>query len=208
MISILDYGVGNLNAFYTIYKRLNIDVNIVSSAEDVLKSNHLILPGVGSFDSAMKKLNKSGMRDALDVAVLDKKVPLLGICIGMHMLANSSAEGIEEGLGYIQGDVYPMVSILQNNQYRLPHMGWNNINITNDNHIIWDGIDCFRGFYFLHSYFFKSKKQTSVFASCNHGADFTCAINEENIFGFQFHPEKSLKNGILLLKNFHEVEIA
>tara|TARA_B110000259_G_C14034431_1_gene408546 strand:- start:6877 stop:7503 length:627 start_codon:yes stop_codon:yes gene_type:complete len=208
MISILDYGVGNLNAFCTIYKRLNIDVEIVSTAEAVLRSSHIILPGVGAFDTAMDKLNKSGMRDALDKAVYDKKTPILGVCIGMHMLGNSSEEGSEEGLGYIEGDVCSMGSIIVNEDYHLPHMGWNNITSDNENHPIWKDIDSSRGFYFLHSYFFKPKNKSSIFASCNYGNDFTCAIQEENIFGFQFHPEKSLNNGIHLLRNFKETSIA
>lgn len=175
MISILDYGVGNLTAFCTIYRRLNIPVEIATTVNQVLAADHLILPGVGSFDVAMAKLEQSGMRDALDRAVLDNRTPLLGVCVGMQMLANLSAEGHRSGLGYIAGEVCPLSDLLDPDEYSLPHMGWNNVSPTEE-HSVWENVDHRLGFYFLHSYFFL-QRLTSTFLPEH---------NMENHFPVQF----------------------
>tara|TARA_Y100001968_G_C19440420_1_gene762208 strand:+ start:647 stop:1264 length:618 start_codon:yes stop_codon:yes gene_type:complete len=204
VISILDYGLGNLGAFKTIYKRLNIQATITKDPKELLKSQGLILPGVGSFDSAMKKLKLSGLRSSLDEAVLDKNIPILGVCVGMQILADSSEEGVCEGLGYISGEV----RTIDNNkeeQLDLPHMGWNKIMPTNKEDLMWSNINSLRGFYFLHSYHFVPQDDKHIFSSTFYGETFVSAVKKGNIYGFQFHPEKSHENGISLLKNFSQV---
>lgn len=205
MISILDYGVGNLAAFFTIYRRLNIPVEIASTVDQVREADHLILPGVGAFDVAMGKLNNSGMREALDWAVIEQKTPLLGVCVGMQMLADSSEEGCSSGLGYVPGAVQSMEQIVSAEDQCLPHMGWNNVNPTIE-HSIWSGIDHQLGFYFLHSYCFVPLTPEHSIATTDYGRPFSCAVGKGNVYGFQFHPEKSLSNGVMLLKNFSELQ--
>lgn len=199
MIAVLDYGVGNLNAFVTIYRRLNIHVEIASKPEQLAAASHIILPGVGSFDDSMAKLNTSGLRHALDLAVADNK-PLLGVCVGMQMLANSSAEGNVAGLGYIPGKVHSLKGHAEES-LPIPHMGWNDIKPKYD-HQIWSQIDLIEGFYFLHSYYYAPDLMDDVFAVSDYSKEFACAVKRENVYGFQFHPEKSLLNGVKLLANF------
>lgn len=204
LISILDYGVGNLSAFSTIYRRLHVEVEIASTAEQVLAADRLILPGVGSFDAAMEKLNGSGMRDALDVAILDRETPLLGVCVGMQMLGTSSVEGSERGLAYVSGHIESMESVVDKQSACLPHMGWNSIRPANA-HPIWKSINMDLGFYFLHTYYFKPDDPASIFAETDYGNAFPSAVQKKNIFGVQFHPEKSHSNGVALLRNFSEL---
>lgn len=203
MIGIIDYGSGNIQAIRNIYKRLKIETFIVKRPEDVPLARRLVLPGVGAFDEAMGMLDKSGLRTALDTAVLQNKVPVMGICVGMQIMADSSEEGTLKGLGWISGTVQRFDIKQINMVPKLPHMGWNDISASQ--HPIFDGIDKRVGFYFLHSYFFKTEKERNVIATCHYRSEFDCAINDGNIFGFQFHPEKSHSNGIRLFKNFSEI---
>ena len=203
MIGIIDYGSGNIQAIRNIYKRLKIKTFIVKVPKDVSLATKLILPGVGAFDEAIGKLEQSGLRNALDKAVLQDKIPVMGICVGMQIMADSSEEGALQGLGWISGSVkcfdINQISIVP----KLPHMGWNEISVFK--HSIFDGIDKKIGFYFLHSYFFKAESKKNVIATSCYQHKFDCAINSENIFGFQFHPEKSHSNGIRLFKNFSDI---
>jgi glutamine amidotransferase len=203
MIGILDYGVGNVGAFLRIFHYQNIPVMPISSAKDFELVDKIILPGVGSFDTAMRKLNESGLRDVLDKKVLEEQKPLLAVCIGMHMLGNSSEEGSLPGLGYIAGVTKNLTNSINNKALILPHMGWNDI-LINTNVKIWNGIRASEGFYFLHSFVFCPDVSTTIIGNSNYGANFTCAVKSSNIYGFQFHPEKSLSNGLRLLKNFAE----
>lgn len=199
MIGIIDYGVGNIKAFANIYKNFRIVKNI-SEFENITK---LILPGVGSFDHAMTSLENSGMREKLDELVLEKKIPVIGICVGMQMLAKSSEEGILNGLGWIDGIVKKFDKSKINNG-PLPHMGWNNLNIEKKNKIF-ENLEENPRYYFLHSYYFECHDKDNVIATATYGEKFDCMINHENIYGIQCHPEKSHHNGMQLLKNFGEL---
>ena len=197
MIGILNYGLGNIKAFANIYKSLNVDYKFISKVEDFYGVTKLILPGVGAFDYAMNQLNNSGLREKLDEYVLDKKIPIIGICVGLQMLGNSSEEGKLEGLGYIPAKVKKF-----NISFPLPHMGWNNIIKIKDNKLL-KNLDKAK-FYFLHSYYFETDEKY-VLAKAKYEITFDCIVNKDNIYGIQCHPEKSHHFGIQLLKNFGEL---
>ena len=203
MIMIVNYGLGNVRAIENIYRRLNISVSIVNNPEELASAEKIILPGVGSFDWAMSRLNKSGMEKCLNELVLQKKRPVLGICIGMQMMANSSEEGMLPGLGWLDGEIKCFDSTKLGNNIDLPHMGWNDV-VPVKNNGLFKGIESPR-FYFLHSYYFSTFKSNHILAETDYNGTFTSAINSENIFGTQFHPEKSHNWGIKLLKNFAEL---
>ena len=201
MIYIIDYGLGNIQAFTNVYKRLNIPVSIARTKQDILEASHLILPGVGSFDHAMNLINKSGLRDALDTIVLDDGKPIIGICVGMQMLADSSEEGSEPGLGWIKGKVRSFASNPLSANLPMPHMGWNDVHSTYQQGLFKNLEDNPR-FYFLHSFYFDCDNSNHIAASAHYGFDFTCCVQRANIFGVQFHPEKSHHWGSTLLNNF------
>lgn len=204
MITIIDYGLGNIRAFVNVYDRLNIKTKVAHSAADLLGAEKIILPGVGAFDHAMSQLNASGMRDELEKQVLLNKVPIVGICVGLQMLAKSSDEGELPGLGWIDGEVKLFDESLIPYQTRLPHMGWNSIMPVDGNPLMIDINDGSR-FYFLHSYHFVAQNSEDVISKTEYGIKFASAVNKENIYGIQFHPEKSHLNGIQLLHNFAKV---
>ena len=201
MITIIDYGSGNISAIGNIYERLNIDYKIAKSPSEIIGAHKLFLPGVGAFDETMILLENSGFRKALDIEVLINKVPIIGICVGMQVLGSSSEEGKLPGLGYIKGHVKRLDENLLVNKPSLPHMGWNNISLKRQSPLFED-IDTEIGFYFLHSFYFECDNHSDVLATSEYGQSFASAINHENIFGIQFHPEKSHNNGVSLLKNF------
>lgn len=201
MITIIDYGLGNIRAFVNVYERLNIKTKVAHNANEIKGATKIILPGVGAFDYAMKQLNASGMRDELDNKVLGEKIPVIGICVGMQILANSSEEGILPGLGWIDGEVKLFDTSKILHKTRLPHMGWNNINPVNM-HFLLNGLDNQSRFYFLHSYYFVCHNENEIISTTEYGISYASAVNRENIFGIQFHPEKSHSNGIQLLHNF------
>ncbi|NQU87027.1 MAG: imidazole glycerol phosphate synthase subunit HisH [Mariniphaga sp.] len=201
MITIVNYGLGNIRAFANVYKNLNIETKIANSESDLQDATKIILPGVGAFDYAMQLLNDSGMRDSLDNLVLSKKILVLGICVGMQILANSSEEGISRGLGWIDGEVKKMETSNLSFQTQLPHMGWNSITQGNGHPLV-NNLKENPRFYFLHSYYFSCNKNINSIAESQYGNSFTCAVNSNNVYGVQFHPEKSHQNGIQILKNF------
>jgi glutamine amidotransferase len=201
MITLIDYGVGNIYAFQNVYKRLNIPTKIAKSRDDLLNVEKLILPGVGSFDYAMNQLNASGMREVLDELVLVKKVPVIGICVGMQMMSNKSEEGKLEGLKWIDSEVLKFDERLIKLRTKLPHMGWNDVTPVKT-HPLFEGLENDSIFYFLHSYYFKCNIPENSLAISDYGITFTSAVNYENIFGIQFHPEKSHQYGEKLLHNF------
>ncbi len=198
-VRIIDYGIGNIKAFKKIYDNLNINAEIASTEEQLLNATHLILPGVGSFDWAMSKLNESGLRRTLDKLVLENKTPTLGVCVGMQIMASQSEEGQLTGLNWIEGNV-----IKFNKENILPHMGWNKIKPSFKSSIFNDIKKL--EFYFLHSYYYTIKFTENILSTTQYGNIFTSAINKENIYGTQFHPEKSHKNGIKILENFSKIK--
>lgn len=201
MITIIDYGVGNINAFVNVYNRLNIKTKIAKTIADLDEVQKIILPGVGSFDYAMECLNKSGMRQRLDELVIKEKVPVIGICVGMQMMAIKSEEGNAEGLKWINADVVKFDPKQINFVTKLPHMGWNDVVVSKENKLF-ENLEKESIFYFLHSYYFKCKNDEDCIAKSEYGDFFTSAINNDNIYGIQFHPEKSHQYGEILLSNF------
>ncbi len=204
MITIVDYGLGNIRAFKNVYERLNIPTKVARSLSDLKDAQKIILPGVGAFDYAMSQLNASGMRDELEKQVISNKVPMVGICVGMQMLARSSDEGSLTGLGWIEGEVRKFDERHIIYKTRLPHMGWNTIKPVKNNPIL-TGIKEGDIFYFLHSYYFLPDHAQNILAQTNYGINYASAVNHENIYGIQFHPEKSHQNGVQLLKNFADL---
>lgn len=199
MITIVDYGLGNIQAFANIYKSLDIPYSIAHDCEDLKSASRLILPGVGAFDWAIQRLEASGMRPVLDDLVLNHHVPVLGICVGMQIMANRSEEGRLPGLGWISGEVKRFDEAMLATKTGLPHMGWNDISHKADPLFV--NITDAR-FYFLHSYHFKTDSVDQVLAESEYGYRFPAAVFSDHVIGVQFHPEKSHHWGVKLLKNF------
>jgi glutamine amidotransferase len=202
MITLVDYGLGNIQAFAHIYQRLNIPVEVAANPKQLAQAEKIILPGVGAFDWAMTRLNDSGMRDILDELVLHRQVPVLGICVGMQMMAQRSDEGTLPGLGWLDAEVVRFTAE-HIGEAPLPHMGWNDVRPLEQSSLF-RGIEAPR-YYFLHSYFIVPRQQTDVLATASYGRDFAAAVCNSHIFGTQFHPEKSHQWGIDLLRNFAEL---
>lgn len=204
MITIINYGLGNVRAFANVYKRLGKDVQIAQAAADLEGATRLILPGVGSFDHAMHLLDASGMRGKLDRLVLQQGVPVLGVCVGMQMMARTSDEGILPGLGWVEGAVKRLHPTDGSNSMILPHMGWNEVKPVQPVKLF-EGLETEARFYFLHSYAFYPDSAASSIAVADYAGNFTCAVRRENVYGVQFHPEKSHHFGAQLLQNFAEM---
>jgi glutamine amidotransferase len=205
MIAVIDYGLGNIQAFLNIYQQLHIPVRAARSNEDFEGATKIILPGVGHFDYAMQRFNSSGMRSIVEKLVIADKVPVLGVCVGMQIMGDASEEGQEPGLGWIGGSVKSLHEVTGGaNDFPLPHMGWNSVKPNHSE--IFSGIDSGTPeFYFLHSYYFECLLDENRVASSEYCEDFCVAINNENIYGVQFHPEKSHHDGVRLLQNFAEM---
>ena len=201
MITLIDYRVGNIFAFQNVFKRLDIPTKIAKTCQDLIDAEKLILPGVGSFDYAMNQLNNSGMRGKLDELVLEKKVPVIGICVGMQMMGNRSDEGKLDGLKWIDAEILKFNESLIQQRTKLPHMGWNDVSPI-ENHPLFIGLEKEAIFYFLHSFYFKCNDINDSIANTEYGISFSSAVNHNNIYGIQFHPEKSHQYGEKLLHNF------
>ena len=199
MISIIDYGLGNLMAFANIYKKLNIPIKIVSTPNELIGAEKIILPGVGSFDWAMRKLENSGMIDEINNLVIEQRVPVLGVCVGMQIMARASEEGRSSGLRWIDADVKKFDD---HDNLPLPHMGWNSVKPTREDCPLFLELHNEAKFYFLHSYYCLQSNQNQILSQTNYNGVFTSAIGKGNIYGVQFHPEKSHHWGVQLLKNF------
>ena len=201
MVTIIDYGMGNLGSIANMIKKVGYSSEISSDPEVIKNAERLILPGVGKFDRAMRNLTDLNLTSLLkDMA--KGNTPILGICLGMQLLANSSEEGDLPGLGLISGSVKRFDA---HDELKVPHMGWNLINYSNESSLF-EGFDTMgeARFYFVHSYKFVCDKAENILATTNYGDEFTCAVHKENIRGVQFHPEKSHLFGMRLLRNFIE----
>lgn len=201
MLGIVDYGSGNIFAIANIYKRLNIEHFISGDVKELDRATHLLLPGVGAFDETMRILNSSGLKNYLDDMVLGEQKPIMGICVGMQLLAEGSEEGNLAGFGWIKGYVKKFDVSLLREKPHLPHLGWNTVELQR-NHQIFSDIVYQKGFYFLHSYYFECAESNDVLGTTNYGLTYASAVNHNNIFGMQFHPEKSHQNGLTILNNF------
>jgi imidazole glycerol-phosphate synthase subunit HisH len=201
MIAIIDYGVGNISAFVNVYNKLDISIKVAKKPSDLEGVTKLILPGVGAFDHAMNELNNSGMVDKLNELVLVDKLPVIGICVGLQMMATKSDEGELPGLGWVDATVKLFDVTKFNFNTHLPHMGWNDTTPVKEN-LLFINLEKDSKFYFLHSFYFECNNDEDIIAISDYGIKFTCAINKGNIYGTQFHPEKSHHFGIQLLKNF------
>lgn len=199
-IVIVNYGMGNLNSVKKVIDRLKINAFISSDPKDIVESDKIILPGVGHFAKAMENLNSLKLLDALNEAVVIKKKPILGICLGMQLLASRSEEGNVNGLGWINAEVVRF-NVSDKLRYKIPHMGWNKINIKKESSLMRD-ISELSEFYFVHSYHFKTENSVDVLNETWFNYDFPSAVEKNNIFGVQYHPEKSHDVGEQLLKNF------
>jgi glutamine amidotransferase len=202
MITIVDYGLGNVRAFANIYKRLNIPVRVAQTSDELTKADKIILPGVGSFDWAMNRLEASGMRPILDDLVLEQEHPVLGVCVGMQMMAMRSDEGNRPGLGWFDAEVKRFQETNFQTKTRLPHMGWNDVTPLAESLFV--GMES-PLFYFLHSYYFAPGNPAQIMATTDYNGSFASAAYKGHIYGVQFHPEKSHQYGIQLLKNFAEL---
>jgi imidazole glycerol-phosphate synthase subunit HisH len=201
MIAIVDYGSGNIAAIANIYKQLRIDHVVTRDPAQLEAAERYILPGVGAFDATMRNVQAAGIRTVLDEQVVGRRKKVLGICVGMQILASSSEEGQLPGLGWIPGHVRRIDTSELASGPRLPHMGWNSIRPRGDAPIF-RGVDCERGFYFLHSYFLDASHSEDVAATVSYGSEMPCAVLRHNVVGMQFHPEKSHSNGVAVFRNF------
>jgi glutamine amidotransferase len=201
MITIVDYGMGNLGSVLNMFKRIGIQANITSDLREIASATKILLPGVGAFDNAMTRINETGLKEVLDKKAKLDKVPILGICLGMQLLTRGSQEGVLSGLGWIEADTikFPQIDGL-----KVPHMGWNVVNPSTQSKLTFDLPNESR-FYFVHSYYVQVDKRENSILKANYGIEFDAAIQNDNIYGAQFHPEKSHKFGMQLLKNFSEI---
>ena len=202
MIAIIDYGLGNIGSIYNMLKKVECqDMILASTKEEIAKADKYILPGVGAFDMGMTMINQSGMREELDRQVLSNRKSILGICLGMQMLGRKSEEGNEPGLGYIPFDCKKFA--FDDKNLRVPHMGWDYVDIKKNVSLVKNPKEILR-YYFVHSYYAVCDDASNVLMTCDYGIDFTAAVCKNNIYGVQFHPEKSHSFGKWLLKNFVE----
>ena len=202
MITIVDYGMGNLGSVFNMFKKIGVSSRITSDLEEIKSATKLLLPGVGSFDKAMQKINSSGIREVLDQKVLVEKIPILGICLGMQLLINGSEEGQEKGLGYISASAKKFV--FSNKKMKVPHMGWNIVKKATPSLLTQD-FEAESRFYFVHSYYVEVENQENSILKTTYGLEFDSAIQHKNVYGTQFHPEKSHKFGMKLFENFSKI---
>jgi glutamine amidotransferase len=203
MITIVDYGMGNLGSVRNMLKKIGVSSQISSAPEKIAEATKLILPGVGAFDNAMQNLENLGLIPVLNRKVIEEKTPLLGICLGMQLLTKRSEEGSLSGLGWIDAETVRF-RFSGGENLKIPHMGWNTISLKKESPL-YDGLLEEPRFYFVHSYFVACNNPSDVITTTDYGIDFCSSLACGNVFGVQFHPEKSHKFGMRLLKNFAEL---
>ena len=198
MITIIDYGMGNLGSVQNMFKHVGAASVIANDVATIQKAEKILLPGVGAFDTAMRQIDVSGLRDILNHKALVEKIPVLGICLGMQLLTQSSEEGNATGLGWVNATChrFPVQPGL-----KVPHMGWNSVTQTNASPLTM-GLPADSRFYFVHSYYVRVADEKDSILKAHHGVTFDAALQSGNIYGAQFHPEKSHRFGMQLFKNF------
>ena len=199
-LAIVDYRMGNLHSVKKKLDRLKTTASITSNPRDIIKADKIILVGVGHFAKAMKNIKELALLDALNEVAIIKKKPVLGICLGMQLMAKDSEEGKTEGLGWLDANVRKM-QVDDTLKFKIPHTGWNKITQSKKSHLM-KGIPESSEFYFVHSYYLKSNETSNILYETEYCIKFTSAIEKDNIFGVQYHPEKSHDVGEVLLKNF------
>lgn len=199
MIVIIDYGMGNLRSVQKAFERIKVPVLITSDKMAILKADKIVLPGVGNFERGITNLKSNGLFDTLNEAVTENKIPILGICLGMQLMTEFSEEGNAEGFGWVKAKTKKFV--FEKSGLKIPHMGWNNLLVKN-NESLFKGINEKNFFYFVHSYYVTCEDEIDVLAETNYGYKFVSAFNKGNIWGCQFHPEKSHDAGLTVLRNF------
>lgn len=202
VVTVIDYGMGNIGSICNMLKYIGARALVTSDRLQIERAEKLILPGVGHFDKAISNIKALDLFDAIKFKALEEKVPILGICLGMQLMCNSSEEGSEPGLSLVDATVNKFTFASPTN-LKVPHMGWNTIKIAKESQLLY-GLDNDSRFYFVHSYYVKCNKETNVLTHTTYGLDYVSAFIDENIIGVQFHPEKSHKYGINLFKNFIE----
>lgn len=204
MITVVDYGMGNLGSILNMFKKIGVESKLSSNFSEIEGASKLILPGVGAFDNAMLRINELGLKGLLDYKAMEEKTPILGICLGMQLMTNNSEEGLHAGFGWINANTKKF-NFNNNSKLKTPHMGWNKTSISNNNPITYDLIEESK-FYFVHSYYVRVVNEKDSILKTTHGIEFDSAItNSLNIYGVQFHPEKSHKFGMKLFENFAKI---
>lgn len=203
MIAIIDYGVGNLFSLQSSFKKIGADVIVTSDKDEIKKADKIILPGVGAFSDAMKKLKETGLDVVVKEEVKNKK-PLLGICLGMQLLFTKSFEyGEYDGLNLIEGEIRPIADVIDRS-LKIPHMGWNSLNFKIKDHPLFKYVNENDYVYFVHSYYATNCEKDTI-ATSNYSYDLTASVGKDNVMGCQFHPEKSGEVGLKILKAFCEM---
>ena len=201
-VVIINYGMGNVKSIKNQLERMSYSSIISSNENDIEKADKIILPGVGHFDAGMKNILANNLFEILKYKVVDNKTPILGICLGMQLFCEKSEEGGVDGLGWLKGKVKKFR--ITDSKFKIPHIGWNNLNIKNNSKLLKD-IKKENHFYFAHSYYLSGVKEENILAYTNYSIKFISSVKKENIYGTQFHPEKSHLSGIKILKNFLEI---
>lgn len=204
MITIVDYGMGNLGSIRNMLKRVGAQSQITSERSDIEKASKIILPGVGAFSTGMEKLKELNLIQLLSEKACEEKIPVLGICLGMQIMCKSSEEGAGPGLGWVNAEVKKFQFPIEDSLHKVPHIGWNYVNPKKDHPLV-RGFDSKTRFYFVHSFYVKCAEQEDVLSNTKYGIEFDSMFAVENIVGAQFHPEKSHRFGMDLLKRFSEI---
>lgn len=200
MIGIIDAGIGNVGSIRNMFKKIGVAAEIVSDTEGIARATKLVLPGVGAFDAGMSRLHASGLLPSIEDRALTDRIPVLGICLGMQLMTQGSDEGSQPGLGWVAARTHRFLPE-QLARLRVPHMGWNRVHPVRA-HALTDNLDEEGAFYFVHSYYVRCAEPANVLLTAHHGIEFVASFEHGNLLGVQFHPEKSHRYGMQLLRNF------